>query len=135
MTVSGPLRQPDSRRGSAEPSVEVIQDELVPPTWLKKKERDEFHQLIAKQREAGVGMRVIDAEGYAQYIRLCADFRESKDTRERLAIRRGLDALSLQLCIGEYARQRIGVRGKKQKQKSALALMIAKKDEHPVTGA
>lgn len=126
MTPTGPLRQPDSQRGSRETPTEAIQEDFDCPPWLTKKERVEFESLIQKQREAGVGMRSVDAESYANYVRLQCDFRSSKDARERLAIRRGLDALGMLLCIGEYARQRIGIRGRKVKEKSKLALMIAK---------
>jgi hypothetical protein len=126
MTPTGPLRQPDSQRGSKETPTEVIQEELCAPGWLTKKERGEFDSLVDKQRAAQVGMRSVDAESYANYVRMMGDFRSSKDPRERLAIRRGLDALAMVLVIGEYPRQRVGIRGKKVQAKSKLALMIAK---------
>lgn len=73
-------------------------------------------------------MRSVDAENYGRYVRLCFQARKAKDTREMLAIGRGIDQLSALLCIGEYPRQRVGIRGKKPAQKGKLALMLAKKN-------
>ncbi len=129
MTSSGPLRDPDSKRGIAEGGLaEAIQEELEIPSWLKKAERIEFELLVEKQRRAQVGIRAVDAEAYGNYVRMSIDFRNSKDARERLAIRRGLDALGMQLCIGEYARQRVGIRGRKSAPKGKLEVMRAKRN-------
>jgi hypothetical protein len=130
MNSTGPLRQPDSQRGQKElgGAIEFIQEPLSPPSWLNKKERDEFNALIDKQRAAGVGMRSVDAESYGNYVRMMFDFRAAKDPRERLAIRRGMDALGMVLCIGEYPRQRVGIRGKKAQQKGKLALMLERRN-------
>lgn len=125
------LRQPDSKRGLAEEwtaKPEFIQEDVAPPQWLSKQEREFFQQVIDQQRSAGVGMRAVDAENYGRYVRLCFQARKTKDTRELLAIGRGIDQLSALLCIGEYPRQRVGVRGKKPAVKGKLAVMMAKKN-------
>ena len=73
-------------------------------------------------------MRAIDAENYARYVRLSFQQRKAKDSRELLAIGRGIDQLCGMLCIGEYARQRVGIRGKKPSAKGNLSVMMAEKN-------
>jgi hypothetical protein len=107
---------------------EFIQEDLAPPAWLTKPEREYFQQVVDQQRSAGVGMRAVDAENYGRYVRMCFQARKCKDTRELLAIGRGIDQLSALLCIGEYPRQRVGIRGKKPAAKGKLAVMMAKKN-------
>lgn len=131
MPATGPLRQPDSRRGSTEfgGQVEFIQEPLEPPSWLTKAEREYFVQVVDQQRAAGVGMRTVDAENYARYVRLSFQQRKAKDSRELLAIGRGIDQLCGMLCIGEYARQRVGIRGKKTTKKGTLHMMLEQRND------
>jgi len=125
-----PLRQPDSQRGSKEfgGSIEFIQEPLIAPSWLTKAERQYFDEFVEQQRSAGVGMRSADAENYARYVRFVFLQRKAKDARELLAIGRGIDQLCGMLCIGEYARQRVGIRGKKPAAKGKLAVMMERKN-------
>ena len=109
-------------------SIEFIQEPLHAPSWLTKAEREYFAEVVEQQRAAGVGMRSVDAENYARYVRLSFQQRKAKDSRELLAIGRGLDQLCGMLCIGEYARQRVGIRGKKPAAKGKLAVMMARKN-------
>lgn len=126
-----PLRQPDSQRGSKEfgGSIEYIQEPLVAPSWLTKAERQFFEEFVEQQRSAGVGMRAADAENYARYVRFIFMQRKAKDPRELLAIGRGIDQLCGMLCIGEYARQRVGIRGKAKKVKGTLHMMLEQRNE------
>lgn len=131
MNSRGPLPQPDSVRGvrgTNGAASESVQEELQPPKYLKGAQKAEFIELIRQQREADVGMRHVDADSYAEYIILRADFRAARTVDDRLKIRRGMAPLAMQLCIGEYARQRVGIRGKKVQPKGKLAIMLAKKN-------
>lgn len=107
---------------------DFVQEELTAPSWLTKAEREYFGEVIDQQRAAGVGMRKVDAENYGRYVRMCFMQRKEKDPRQALAIGRGIDQLCGVLCIGEYPRQRIGIRGKKPQEKGKLAIMMAKKN-------
>ena len=127
MAATGPIRQFDSHRGSGV-APEFIQEPLNAPLWLSKAERAYFDEVVTQQRSAGVGMRAVDAENFARYVRLIFQQRKAKDSRELLAIGRGIDQLCGMLCIGEYARQRVGIRGKQPAQKGKIAEMIAAKN-------
>lgn len=137
MNSRGPLPQPDSRRGiqgTNGAATEFLQDDLQPPKYLKGAQKAEFIELIRQQREAGVGMRHVDADGYAEYVILRGDFRAARTVDDRLKIRRGMTPLAMQLCIGEYARQRSGIRGKKPVVKGKLEVMMANR-KNGTTGA
>jgi hypothetical protein len=84
--------------------------------------------LIADQRAAGVGMRAGDADLYGQYIKIRFQFRQASSIDQMAKARRLMGKLEDQLVIGEYARQRVGIRGKKAAVKGKLALMIAEKN-------
>jgi len=127
MAATGPIQQFDSKRGSGI-APEFIQEPLTAPSWLTKAEREYFAEVVDQQRAAGVGMRAVDAENYARYVRLSFQQRKAKDSRELLAIGRGIDQLCGMLCIGEYARQRVGIRGKAPAAKGKLALMLERKN-------
>ena len=131
MNSRGPITQPDSQRGARENGgsmPEFIQEELLPPSWLTKAEKEYFLEVVGNQRSAGVGMRAVDAENYGRYVRYCFHLRKEKDARQALAIGRGIDQLCGVLCIGEYPRQRVGIRGKKAAVQGKLAVMLAKKN-------
>jgi len=132
MNSRGPLPQPDSRRGASGvngAATDFVQEELVCPSLLKtKKEKAEFKELIADQRAAGVGMRAGDADLYGQYIKIRFQFRQASSIDQMAKARRLMGKLEDQLVIGEYARQRVGIRGKKAAVKGKLALMIAEKN-------
>ena len=141
MNPSGmpPLRQPDSRDGKYELGgslPEQVQDDLKPPDWLEPGEKKYFREVVSQQLLAGVGMRAVDAENYGRYVRYCFMARAESDPIQRLAIGRAINSLAMILCIGEYPRQRIGLRGKADPppmpksaaQKGKLAMMLAKKN-------
>ena len=131
MNSRGRLPQPDSvrgLRGDNNAPAEFIQEAVECPAWLPKKMRADFAALIDKQHAAGVGTRSADADMFAQYIVLLYDFRAADDAEERQKARRVMAGLEDQLVIGERARQRVGIRGKKAPAKGKLALMIAEKN-------
>jgi len=131
MNSRGPLPQPDSRRGlngTNGAAAEFIQEHVECPSWLPKKMRADFTALIDKQHAAGVGTRSADADMFAQYIVLLHDFRAADDAEERQKARRVMAGLEDQLVIGERARQRVGIRGKKVQAKGKLALMLERKN-------
>lgn len=130
MNQRGPLPQPDSRRGLAGTNgaaSEFIQEAVTPPSWLAKKFRDEFQELIDRQHAAGVGTRQADADLYGQYVVLLADFRAAKSADDRQKARRVMTGLEDQLVLGERSRQRVGIRGKKSAAKGRFEVMHAKK--------
>ena len=130
MNSRGPLPQFDSRRGlegTNGAAAEFVQEQLDTPACLKtKKLKDEFRRIVDLQIAAGVGVRRADAEQYAEYVQLVADFWEANSPNDRQSARRVMTAMEDQLVIGERARQRVGIRGKKVQAKSKLALMVAK---------
>jgi hypothetical protein len=133
----GPLSQPDSRRSVAEnggAAPEAIQDVMNPPSWLTKAEKEYFVEVIDMQRAAGVGMRAIDAELYARYVRFTFMFRKSKDSGEMGQFARRINEIAAVLGIGEYSRQRMGIRGKKADTKGKLARLIEMKQKNGTVG-
>jgi hypothetical protein len=137
MNSRGPLPQPDSQRGIRENGgalPEFVQEELIAPSWLTKAEKEYFAEVVENQRAAGVGMRKVDAENYGRYVRMCFMQRKEKDPRQALAIGRGIDQLCGVLCIGEYPRQRVGIRGKKADTKGKLARLIEMKQKNGTVG-
>lgn len=131
MNSRGPLPQPDSKRGLAGTNgaaAEFVQEAVFPPTWLARKHFTEFQRLIDKQHAAGVGTRQADADMYAQYVVLLDDFRRAKSPEDRQKARRVMAGLEDSLVIGEKARQRVGIRGKKVQPKGKLALMLERRN-------
>jgi hypothetical protein len=109
-------------------ATEFIQEAVTPPSWLSKKHHPEFQRLIDMQHAAGVGTRQADCDMWAQYVICLDDFRRAKSADERQKARRVMAGLEDSLVIGEKARQRVGIRGKKPAAKGKLALMIAAKN-------
>jgi hypothetical protein len=131
MNSRGPLPQPDSvrgLRGTNGAAAEFAQEHVECPAWLPKKMRADFQAIIDKQHAAGVGTRSADADMYAQYVVLLHDFRSADDAEERQKARRVMAGLEDQLVIGERARQRVGIRGKKVQAKGRLTVMMEKKN-------
>lgn len=140
MNTRGPLPQPDSKRGVAGTNgaaSEFIQEHVPVPEWFRdafplakdyKRACAEFQQIIDRQHAAGVGTREADSDLYGQYLMLLRDFREAKNADDRQKARRVMTDIEGKLCIGEYSRQRVGIRGKKQAAKGKLALMLARKN-------
>lgn len=131
MNSRGMLPQPDSVRGlrgaNNAPS-EFIQEPVTCPAWVPKKLRNTFQSLIDQQHAAGVGTRQADAEMWGQYVVLLHDFRTADNPEDRQKVRRVMGPLEDALVIGERARQRVGIRGKKPAPKGKLALMLEKRN-------
>ena len=131
MNSRGPLPQPDSRRGlngTNGAASEFIQEAVWPPSWLAKKHHAEFQHIIDRQHAAGVGTRQADADLYAQYVILLADFRSAKNPDDRQKARRVMAGLEDALVLGEKSRQRVGIRGKRPAEKNKIGLMLAAKN-------
>lgn len=113
MGARGFQTQPDSKRGRVENGGVIpdpIQESLECPSWLKGPARKEFAKLVELNRAAGVAIRQIDADLYAELADLVLERRGIKDTREKLAIGRQIDELRSALNIGPRNRQRAGIK-------------------------
>ena len=116
-------------RGTNGAAAEFVQEVPECPSWLKKAaHKIEYAAIIDAQMAAGVGIRKVDAELYAQLVILREDFRSAKNSHDRQAARRVMTALEQQLVLGELHRQRVGIRGKKVQPKTKLGIMLAKKN-------
>jgi hypothetical protein len=116
MGLRGPLRDPNSTRGIVENHrnpVEVVQERIQPPSWLKPKPKLFFIDVIDRQIAAGVGVRLADAETYARYADYSIRFRTARDVDTSTKLQRELSKLEAQLSIGEKERKRLGLKVKK----------------------
>lgn len=117
MGLRGFQTQPDSKRGRVENGgiiPEPVQEALECPAWLKGSARKEFSKLVELNRAAGVAIRQIDADLYAELADLVLVRRETSDVRDKLAIGRQIDELRSALNIGPRNRQRAGIKDSKK---------------------
>lgn len=120
MGQRGPLRQPDSRRGLIETggkTADPIQEEIICPDWVKGKARREFSRLVEQNRAAGVAIRLVDADQYAELADAIVARQEEKDPRIKISWSRQISELRSQLNIGPRNRRRVGIRDEKEKPK------------------
>jgi len=113
MGARGFQARPDSRRGTvANGGVipEPIQEDITPPVWCKSDQLKLFHKLVAENRAAGVAIRQVDADQYAELADAMIERRNETDGRTKLAWGRQIDELRSQLNIGPRNRQRAGIK-------------------------
>ena len=125
MSSLGRIPKNDSTRGLAANGGEMptmIQEILACPSWLKGKEKVEFEKLVAENRAAGVSMRAVDAELYAELAVTQIQFRAERDGNERRAFLRCMSQLRKDLNIGAGNRVRVGI---KDHEKKAAAPKVA----------
>jgi hypothetical protein len=113
MGARGFQPRPDSKRGTvANGGVipEPIQEDITPPTWCKSDRLKLFQKLVAENRAAGVAIRQVDADQYAELADAMIERRNETDGRTKLAWGRQIDELRSQLNIGPRNRQRAGIK-------------------------
>ena len=126
MGARGFQTKPDSRRGAIENggvTPEPIQEQITPPSWCKADRLKLFQKLVADNRAAGVAIRQVDADQYAELADAMIERRNESDGRTKLAWGRQIDELRSQLNIGPRNRQRAGI--KDTKKPSGLSKTLA----------
>ena len=126
MGARGFQTRPDSKRGTvANDGIipEPIQEDITPPAWCKSDRLKLFHKLVAENRAAGVAIRQIDADQYAELADAMIERRNETDGRTKLAWGRQIDELRSQLNIGPRNRQRAGI--KDTRKPTALSPTLA----------
>jgi hypothetical protein len=117
MAARGFQPRPDSRRGTIENGgtiPEPIQEDIKPPVWCKADRRKLFHKLVSENRAAGVAIRQVDADQYAELADSMIQQRNEFEGRAKLAWGRRIDELRSQLNIGPRNRQRAGIKDTKK---------------------
>ena len=117
MGLRGIQRQPESRRGAIENGgviPEPIQEDITPPAWCKADRLKLFRKLVSENRAAGVAIRQVDADQYAELADAMLSRIAEKDGRTKLAWGRQIDELRSQLNIGPRNRQRAGIKDTKK---------------------
>ncbi len=117
MGLRGIQRQPDSRRGAIENGgavPEPIQEDITPPAWCKNDRLRLFRKLVSENRAAGVAIRQVDADQYAELADAMLSRIAETDGRTKLAWGRQIDELRSQLNIGPRNRQRAGIKDTKK---------------------
>jgi len=113
MGARGFQPRPDSKRGTVANGgiiPEPIQEDITPPTWCKSDRLKLFQKLVAENRAAGVAIRQVDADQYAELADAMIERRNETDGRTKLAWGRQIDELRSQLNIGPRNRQRAGIK-------------------------
>lgn len=113
MGARGFQPRPDSKRGTvANGGVipEPIQEDITPPVWCKSDRLKLFQKLVAENRAAGVAIRQVDNDQYAELADAMIERRNETDGRTKLAWGRQIDELRSQLNIGPRNRQRAGIK-------------------------
>ncbi len=86
MALRGFQQKPDSRRGwiaNGREMPEPIQEQLTPPPGCKGAARKEFLRLVSQNRAAGVAIRQIDADIYAELAAATGEREEEADPARR----------------------------------------------------
>lgn len=125
MGLRGIQRQPDSRRGSIENGgviPEPIQEDITPPAWCKNDRLRLFRKLVSENRAAGVAIRQVDADQYAELADAMLSRIAETDGRTKLAWGRQIDELRSQLNIGPRNRQRAGIKDTRKPTASSPTL-------------
>ena len=126
MGARGFQPRPDSKRGTVANGgiiPEPIQEDITPPTWCKSDRLKLFQKLVAENRAAGVAIRQVDADQYAELADAMIERRNETDGRTKLAWGRQIDELRSQLNIGPRNRQRAGI--KDTRKPTAVNPMLA----------
>ena len=126
MGARGFQPKPDSRRGTiANGGVipEPIQEDITAPPWCKGEPLAEFKRLVAQNRAAGVAIRQVDADQYAELADAMVERQNESDGRTKMSWARIIDELRSQLNIGPRNRQRAGI--KDTRKPTALSPTLA----------
>lgn len=113
MGLRGVQRQPDSRRGLIENGgviPEPIQEDIQPPAYCKADRLKLFRKLVSENRAAGVAIRQVDADQYAELADAMIELRNETDARVKQAWFRQIADLRSELNIGPRNRQRAGIK-------------------------
>lgn len=113
MAQRGFQQKPDSRRGAIVNGgviPEPIQEDIAPPVWLKGAALKEFHRLVSLNRAAGVAIRQVDADQYAELADAMIERQSEGDGRIKQAWVRVISDLRSELNIGPRNRQRAGIK-------------------------
>ena len=127
MGARGFQPRPDSKRGTVANGgiiPEPIQEDITPPAWCKSERLKLFQKLVAENRAAGVAIRQVDADQYAELADAMIERRNESDGRTKLAWGRQIDELRSQLNIGPRNRQRAGIRDTVQHKGISKTLAI-----------
>jgi hypothetical protein len=125
MALRGPQRQPDSRRGAIENGgaiPEPIQEPLNPPAWCKGSALKEFHRLVDQNRRAGVPIRQIDADQYAELADAMLNYLNEDDMDARFKLWKQITEYRNGLNMGPRNRQRAGIKDTQKPKTVAAAL-------------
>jgi hypothetical protein len=130
MGARGFQTRPDSKRGSVENGgaiPEPIQEPLDPPVWCKGAALKEFHRLVDQNRRAGVPIRQIDADQYAELAEATRRWRVEDDESARFRLFKQMTEYRSGLNMGPRNRQRAGIKDTtKPKTQSATLAIIEK---------
>jgi ribosome-associated translation inhibitor RaiA len=135
MAQRGLQRKPDSRRGLvANGGVipEPIQEEITAPAGLPDHVLRLFDRLVRQNRAAGVSIRQVDADLYAD---LAGCMIRAADAADDMFLKLGkqINELRSQLNMGPRNRQRAGIKDtKKPEAKSAQLAIIDRAKQHPM---
>ncbi len=128
MGARGFQTRPDSKRGVAENGgviPEPIQESIDPPAWCKGPALKEFHRLVDQNRRAGVPIRQIDADQYAELADAMIRHRNEDDAGERFRLFKQITEYRSALNMGPRNRQRAGIKDtQKPKTQSATLSFI-----------
>ena len=130
MGLRGFQPRPDSKRGAVENGgiiPEPIQEDITPPAWCKADRLKLFKRLVAENRSAGVAIRQIDADQYAELADAMLSRQVETDGRTKLAWGRQIDELRSQLNIGPRNRQRAGIKDTRKPTTESAALALIKR--------
>lgn len=112
MGFKGPQRRPDSVRGKIANEGKIpepIQDQIEAPAWLAEPDLTEFWRLVDLNRGAGVSIRRVDAELYADLAVVMGRMRDASD-QMYLKLAKQVNELRSALNMGPRNRARAGVK-------------------------
>lgn len=116
MGLTGPIRDPNSRRGLREGLGAAIgadtADPITPPSWLLPKAKRIFKQLCADMAGARVPVKFLDAHAVGMAAQTLA-MQDQVENNPALFARVGRDAMQWLEAIGATprSRARMGIRG------------------------
>lgn len=134
MGARGFQTRPDSKRGTVENGgiiPEPIQEQITLPSWCKGAVRTLALKVIEENRAAGVAIRQIDADQYAELADAMIERRNETDARTKQAWGRQIDELRSQLNIGPRNRQRAGIKDTVQHKGLSKTLKILELARRP----
>lgn len=130
MGMRGPIRDPESRRGTSEGlSVLPVADQRPPaaPRYLSAKEKKIFSELVDDAMRASLAPLLVDAHLYAKIARMEVMLEKEKDADRFLRVMRTLLACYQSAGMTEVARRRLGIRPEKKKSSMVAGIIEAKR--------